>query len=166
MAAEGIELAILYWGERKRLHRLIQRIIGNGAAVEDVAQDAFLKLNNRPVGPSDHSLLFRTAQNLAIDHVRARQVRLRYATQAAAQEGEEQPSPDRALEARQRLNALLEALKALPKRTQQIFLMNRIDGLTKPEIAKRLNVSVSLVEKEMVQALSFCRAWQKEHDKA
>jgi len=44
MSARTFELAGLYTSERKRLHKLIHRIVGNRAVAEDVAQDAFVKL--------------------------------------------------------------------------------------------------------------------------
>lgn len=166
MSAKAFELSSLYATERDRLHRLIRRIVGNRAAVEDVAHDAFIKLSDRTLGPADHSLLFRTAQNLAIDHLRSLRVRENYARSASFEAAwRDQPLPDRALAAKQRLHSLLAALQALPERTQRVFLLNRVDGLSQPEIAKFLGVSVSTVEKEMVRALAFCRAWQKEHDK-
>jgi RNA polymerase sigma-70 factor (ECF subfamily) len=167
MSARTFELAGLYAAERKRLHRLIHRIVGNWAVAEDVAQDAFVKLSDRAFGPNDHGLLFRTAQNLALDHLRAQRVREAHARKALPdQHIEDRPLPDHALDARRRLHALLSALEALPPRTQRIFLLNRIDGLSQPQIAKSLGVSVSTVEKEIIRALAFCRAWQKEHDKA
>ena len=167
MSARTFELAGLYTSERKRLHRLIYRIVGNRAVAEDVAQDVFVKLHDRALGPTDHGLLFRTAQNLALDHLRAQRVRDAHARTALPEQHiEDQPLPDHVMDGRQRLHALLAALKALPPRTQQIFLLNRVDGLSQLQIAKVLGLSVSTVEKETIRALAFCRAWQKEHDKA
>jgi RNA polymerase sigma factor (sigma-70 family) len=167
MNARTFELAGLYTSQRKRLHRLIYHIVGNRAVAEDVAQDAFVKLNDRALGPTDHGLLFRTAQNLALDHLRAQRVRDAHARTALPEQHiQDQPLPDHVIDARQRLHSLLAALKALPPRTQQIFLLNRLDGLSQVQIAKVLGLSVSTVEKETIRALAFCRAWQKEHDKA
>jgi RNA polymerase sigma-70 factor (ECF subfamily) len=166
MSPRTFELAGLYTSERERLHRLIYRIVGNRAAAEDVAQDAFVKLNDRALGPTDHGLLFRTAQNLALDHLRAQRVRDAYARTALPEQHiKDQPLPDQVIDARQRLHALFAALEALPPRTQQVFLLNRVDGLSQPQIAKILGLSVSTVEKEIIRALAFCRAWQKEHDR-
>ena len=56
MSARAFDLADLYTSERKRLHRLIHRIVGNRAVAEDVAQDVFVKLHDRALGPTDHGL--------------------------------------------------------------------------------------------------------------
>jgi DNA-directed RNA polymerase specialized sigma24 family protein len=75
-------LTQLFASERERLVRLVKRIMGCESTAEDIAQDTFLRLNDRPVGTEDASLLFRTAQNLAIDHLRAQRVRSDYAARA------------------------------------------------------------------------------------
>jgi RNA polymerase sigma-70 factor (ECF subfamily) len=153
--------------ERGKLRRLINRIVGNITVAEDIAQDAFVKLSDRSVSGTDRALLVRTAQNLALDHLRARRVRDRYARAVLSDPHvAEVPGPENALAARQELNAFLLALKALPKRTQQIFLLNRLDGMSYPKIAEALGVSVSTVEKDMIRALLFCRAWQHDREEA
>jgi RNA polymerase sigma-70 factor (ECF subfamily) len=44
-----------------------------------------------------------------------------------------------------------------------VFLLNRLDGMTYPAIAKALGVSVSTVEKDMIRALDLCRRWSAAH---
>ena len=50
------------------------------------------------------------------------------------------------------------ALRALPERTRQIFLLNRIHGCKYGEIAKAMQLSQSTVEKHMMRALEACKA--------
>lgn len=155
-------LSGLYAAEHGRLKRLVRRITGSPEAAEDVVHDAFLKLNGRNVGASDIGLIVRTAQNLARDLMRADRVRSVYASKVT----DEQVSggiapPDEEVAGRQELGALFEALKALPERTRKIFLLNKVDEMTYPQIARDLGVSVSTVEKEMISALEFCRSWRK-----
>jgi RNA polymerase sigma factor (sigma-70 family) len=158
MGTKASNLLPLFLAERRRLVRLIGRIVGCQATAEDLAQDTFVRLWGRMVTSNDRSLLFRTAQNLAIDHIRAQRVRSRYVeTILPAQATTVTPAPDSALAAREELGILLQALRTLPQRTQRIFLLNRLDGLSYPEIATALGVSVSTVEKEMIRALDTCR---------
>lgn len=166
MSARTLDLAALYSLERGRLHRLIKRIVGNRAIAEDLTQDTYIKLHTHSVGAADRGLLFRTAQNLALDHLRGQRVRDGHARAVLMeQQAGEERAPDHVLAARQELQALLSALEALPKRTQQIFLLSKLDGMSHPQIAKALDVSVSTVEKDMVRAISFCRTWQKNRDR-
>ena len=65
----------LFLAERPKLVGLINRIVGCRATAEDLAQDAFVRLWGRKDGEWERGLLFRTGQNLAIDHLRAVKVR-------------------------------------------------------------------------------------------
>ena len=114
MNARVLEFAGLYLSERGRLQRLIRRIVGNQAVAEDLVQDTFVKLSDRTI-PVEPGLLLRTGQNLALDHLRAQQVRNRYARAGIhPQHVQAEAQPDQALAARQELQAFLAALRALP----------------------------------------------------
>lgn len=45
-----------------------------------------------------------------------------------------------------------------------MLILSRLDGLTHGQIAERLGVSRSLVEKRLVQAVLHCRARIREDD--
>ncbi|MFC5067145.1 RNA polymerase sigma factor [Flaviflagellibacter deserti] len=159
------ELLRLYTTEQSRLRRLVQRITGSSESAEDIVHDAFLKLSGRDIGAADLGLFVRTAQNLARDTKRAERVRYTYAAHTAEEQiAAPTVAPDQAMASRQELNGLFDALKSLPQRTQRIFLMSKLDEMTHPQIAAELGVSVSTVEKEMISALQFCRAWKKRRD--
>jgi RNA polymerase sigma-70 factor (ECF subfamily) len=158
MITKPATLTQLFAAERARVVRLIGRIVGCRATAEDLAQDAFLRLWNRGDMVADPSYLFRTAQNLALDHLRAQRVRSDHAeTVTAEQDTDDGLTPHSAFAARQELEALQTALSGLPDRTQRVFLLNRLDGLSYGDIALRLEVSVSTVEKDMIRALEACR---------
>lgn len=147
--------------------RLIGRIVGCRHTAEDLAQDAFLRLWNRQLDEGDRSLLFRTGQNLAIDHLRSRQVRATYAEGLVHEQLANPPlAPDGSAVARQELNSLMDVLRTLPERTQRAFLLNRLDGLSYAEIATLLGVSVSTVEKDIIRALQASRRWRDRQERA
>jgi RNA polymerase sigma factor (sigma-70 family) len=155
-------LSDLYCAEHGRLRRIARRITGCREASEDVVQDAFVKLSGRSVEARDVGLVVRTAQNLARDAMRAERVRAAYASKVTVdQVAPGMVAPDDAVAGRQELGALFDALRSLPERTREVFLMNKVDELTYPQIAARLGVSVSTIEKEMISALEFCRAWRR-----
>jgi RNA polymerase sigma factor (sigma-70 family) len=155
-------LTMLYAAESGRLRRLARRITGCADAAEDVVHDAFLKLSGRDIGLADVGLLVRTAQNLARDVRRAERVRTLYAERTTPEQAASSPAaPDDATADRRELDALFEALKALPERTQKVFLLSRLDEMSYPQIAERLGVSVSTVEKDMISAIEFCRVWRR-----
>ena len=58
------------------------------------------------------------------------------------------------LEARDTLRRLEQAIGKLKARTREIFLAQRIEGLSYAEIAERTGLSVKGVEKQMSKAIA------------
>ncbi|MXN17964.1 sigma-70 family RNA polymerase sigma factor [Pseudooceanicola sp. GBMRC 2024] len=59
--------------------------------------------------------------------------------------------------ARERVLRLAVLLNELPQSCSAAFMMNKIDGLTHREIAQRMGISTSMVEKHVMRALKHCR---------
>lgn len=138
------------------------------ACAEDIAQDAFLRLQRLESlkdieNPRAH--LYKTASNLAIDHQRREQSRNRYieiVEQVSDMEQSSSHSPQRRIQGERQVEALQEAINKLPDNCRRAFLMHRIHGHSYSEIAVELGVSVSSVEKYIVKALQACRSTQEE----
>ena len=58
---------------------------------------------------------------------------------------------------------VVSGINHLPERTREIFLMHRIDKLEYSEIAQRLGISESAIEKQMAKAMvalaDYAKAW-------
>lgn len=54
---------------------------------------------------------------------------------------------------RSRLAVIEQALTAMETEMREVFLMHRLDSLGYPEIAKRLGISVSQVERHIAGAM-------------
>ena len=65
----------------------------------------------------------------------------------------EAPAADQQLIGRENLAAAARVIRALPPRTRDAFLLHRFEDQTYAQIAKRLGVSVSMVEKHIAEAL-------------
>ncbi|MOA65525.1 putative RNA polymerase sigma factor FecI [compost metagenome] len=61
------------------------------------------------------------------------------------------------MELRQRLELMQRALGELSKPCRDSFLLRKLEGLSHQEIAERLGISRSLVEKHIVNAMKHCR---------
>ena len=66
-------------------------------------------------------------------------------------------TPEDEAAARQDFMILEDALRQLPAKTREIFLMSRVQGHSYGEIANRVGISQSAVEKHMLRALRHCR---------
>jgi RNA polymerase sigma-70 factor (ECF subfamily) len=155
----------LYITERSRLWRLIAHLVGNRHDAEDVLQDTYVKLSHRSLSVEDRGLVVGAARNLARDHNRGENVRSYFARSILPEQiAQDVAQPDRIVASRQDLADFLDAIGTLPRRRAQIFLLARVDGMSYPDIARALNVSVSTVEKEMAAALAFCHQWQRQRE--
>lgn len=129
----------------------------------DVLQEAFRKLMHMD-GLRDmenpRAYLYRTATNIVIDRQRKGQHHQRYIREVVNTEvmGESGSiPPDRQVAARQELDSVYQILQELPEKCRRAFLMHREQFMKYGEIAEELQVSVSMVEKYMIQALKLLR---------
>lgn len=113
---------------------------------EDVIQDTYLRLLQRAdldTIRNARAFLYQTASHLLTD--RARRARGRDLRNAPGVDPDTlcsaAPELDRALESAWQLEDLLSALEDLPAIGRHAFLLNKIDGLTHPEIAERFGIS-------------------------
>jgi RNA polymerase sigma factor (sigma-70 family) len=127
--------------------------------VDDLVQEVFLKLAAR--GGVDHveriePYVFATASNLLRD-------RRRHMTSHAAEShvpydesvhgSTRSPlEPDRILLGTQLITRMVEALYELPERTRAVFSLYHFEELTHADIAKRLGIALSTVEKNIARA--------------
>ncbi|RZJ47364.1 MAG: sigma-70 family RNA polymerase sigma factor [Brevundimonas sp.] len=157
-------LADAYLEQRDALGRFFRARLGGGHDVEDLLQDLYLKVSQIDPGMEirdPRAFLYRLASNLLLDRRRSS---LRSATRDGAwrliahTEGDgadidEAPSAETVVESRQRLAALVRAMETLPVKTAAIFRMHKFEDLSYAEVAARLKISRSSVEKHMMDAL-------------
>ena len=129
--------------------------------VDDLVQESLTRLvrarENGPIG-SARALLFTTARNLALDAVRRQQVvRFESITDdtplSVLADGTDVVET---ISKQQELELLTKAIQSLPERCRQIFTLRTAYGLTQKEIAARLGLSLSTVEKQMALGIELC----------
>ena len=143
---------------RPALRRYFGKRADRHADVDDLVQDVLVRLAVR--GDYDsieqpEAYLMRTATNVWRDFLRKKRTHAEEAHEEYI-EGYllEENGPARELEGRQSVDAVLAALGELPKRTRQVFVLCRVEGIRQKNVAKRLGVSVSAVEKHMIRAIA------------
>jgi len=145
------------------VRRFFSRRLRDGADVEDLTQEVFARLLKRAeIGDiaNIEGYLFHTAANLLRE--RARKAARRPGDSTLADPADvvavEDISPERILLGREAYARMVEALQELPERARTIFVLNRFEELSAAEIARRLGVSVSTVEKDMMRAIAHLKA--------
>lgn len=126
--------------------------------LEDAVQEVFTRLARREGYAEVGGLqeyLFETASSVSADYhkhwSRGRRAGIHdeYDDQLHAVEDF---SPERIHAGREELKALYTALLELPERNRHIFVLFRFERMRKSEIAQRVGLSLSAVEKNLVRA--------------
>ena len=61
-------------------------------------------------------------------------------------------SPERVIEGKEAVKQFLEALDQLPPKTQQIYLLCRMDGVKRKDAAKMFGLTISSIDKHLLAA--------------
>ncbi|MDP2097894.1 MAG: RNA polymerase sigma factor [Methylobacter sp.] len=158
----------IYLNHQSELQFHLTRIVDCPEIAADLAQESFIIFFREAQKQTiDHprGFLFRIAKNLAYDHIKHRKVTENYAQtkEQSLPPPSEFPSAEKLVSINERLAAITQILDKLPLRTREIFILNRVYGMTYAEIAKERGISDSAVEKHMAKALLHCRKQFKTH---
>ena len=149
-----------FWAE---ILRRIRRRTHYGAEAEDLLHAAFLRLERyRAARPVDNpaAFLVHTAVNISIDqHRRERFVSPTPLEDYAQILADSSPLQDEVLATRKRLQRARQGIAQMTPRTRQVFLMCRVEGMKHKDIAQRLGISQSAVEKHLAKAILFLTEW-------
>ncbi len=173
MLSQYREVAGLYSREASSLRRHLQRKLGNWDSAEDVLQDAYLRMLTMPTQHakllSPRAFLFTVAGNLAVDTIRREQRMHRLSAQlpdcetAIEADALEIICPQRSVEdqvdAKQRLTTVMLRLAELAPKCQLAFVLHKFQELSYAEVATRLDITVSMVEKYLSRALQHLRQY-------
>ncbi|MEM8595101.1 MAG: sigma-70 family RNA polymerase sigma factor [Pseudomonadota bacterium] len=153
----------LFRHHRSWLIARIVRRLGCRETASDLAHDTFLRLisiQHRETVRAPKALLGTIADGLVVDLVRRREIERLFLAQLADLPDHAAPSSEDLVMIVDVLHRVSAALDTLKPRARAVFLLSRMDDLPYPEIARRLGVSLSTVEKDMASALVRCyRVW-------
>lgn len=142
------------------IKRLLARFFTRAQDVEDLAQETFLRAFAAEAETdiaSPRAFLFRTARNLAINEKARHGVTLTDYMEDCEQPdvfgSDQQVSLEDELQSRQKMAAFAEAISMLPTQCRRVFLLRKVHGLSQQEVAERLGISTSTVEKHVASGL-------------
>ncbi len=162
-------LTSLYEEHRAGILRYLRARTGDAAEAEDVLQELWLKLQSGDSGPvaNGRAYLYRMAHNLMLDRLREqRRRRIRDSSwsmerSAGATSDGDLIDPGDSTEAGlvwgEELSRLKAAIEELPEGARRAFCLHKIDGLSHGEVAARLGISRSGVEKHIAVAMKHLR---------
>jgi RNA polymerase sigma-70 factor, ECF subfamily len=134
-----------------KIHRYLCRLVGPDEA-DDLAQDVFVKVSQAlPEFRGDSTMsswIYRIARNSAVDRLRSRSAR-RLAEapldrEYAASGGP--PAAEQGVFRKEMRDCLDQYIAKLPARYRSVFILSEDEGLTNPEIADALGISLPAVK--------------------
>src|ERR1035437_336666 len=149
------------------LRRYLARMLGSTTEAQDVAHDAYMRVYPKVQDESarnPEAVLYTTARRLALNKLKRRTI-APFSTGEPHDETAASLSPGvvQQVMARQELQQLETAVGQLPTGCRTVLLLRKIELLSHAEIADRLGISISTVEKQHARALRLLRVSLPSH---
>jgi RNA polymerase sigma-70 factor (ECF subfamily) len=149
---------------RPMLLRVINSHTKSNQIAQDLTQDIYFKVislaKSFPTHDDARNYLIRIAINLSIDHLRTDERRkqlLLGSMELFNNYQNDDKKPEDILIIQEKIEVLDSTLAALPEKYKQVLYLSRMEGLTHLEIAQKLGISKSSVEKYIIRALTYCQ---------
>lgn len=150
--------------QREPLLGFLRHRTRSEADAQDVVQESMVRLlryRDRQPEEAWKPLLYRIAVNVLHDHARRFNSRCGEGHESLGMEVEnlpaDEPSMEQRLSDQQELARIRSLILQLPTRCREIYLLNRIEGMSYSEIATHCGISVKAVEKQITKALAALR---------
>jgi RNA polymerase sigma factor (sigma-70 family) len=161
-AARERGLETLYRAEAKSLRQYVGRVLRTSGDAEDIVQEAFVRLwraFDRADIQNPRAVLFKTARNLALNHLRNARLRNSETARAYADESfrHETKGAEEGMIASEEAAACRLLMAELPLRCREAFVLRVVDELSYKEMAREMGLSVSTIEKHVGKGKQLCK---------
>lgn len=158
---QALDFARIYVETRKGLIRYLSSYFRRSQEVEDVVQEAFVKVmeaqRDREI-QSPKAYLYRTARNLALKEVGSSRYKL------VDLMGDILPESDLLItktmeeqfETRENFGVFCRAVRSLPLKCRRAYVLCRVYGFTHKEVATYMGVTKKAVEVHLTRATRRC----------
>jgi RNA polymerase sigma factor (sigma-70 family) len=141
------------------LIRFLRVRLNSDQDAREVAQEAYMRLLqlDKPNAVSfPRSYLFRVAANIATDRLRHQAVRRMFHADLLF-DATDNLCPERYSAAREQVAIVELSLSELPQRVREAFLMQRLNGFSAAEVARRLGLNERTTCHYISKAMLHCR---------
>lgn len=151
----------IYSRLHKKLIRFAFRYFKNPQEVEDVVQEAFVKVIEAQQGREIkhyNSYMYQTVKNLALKQINKKDYRLTDTLGDLLQESAifDSSTLEDQFESHQRIGLICQAIRQLPTKCQRVYILRKVYGLSQKEIAERMDISLKTVEAHLTKAVIRC----------
>lgn len=159
MADSNSRIISAFLSYKNVLVRVLLRLRVQPADVDDILQESLartLSADGETRLRFPKSYLYTVARNIAFAENERRSREVQCEIDEAILESDAAPA-DEVLHYKQMLSVFWDAMSTLPKTHQQAILLRRVYGLSHKEIARKMGVSISSVEKYFAQGIKRCQ---------
>ncbi|NLR67025.1 RNA polymerase sigma-70 factor [Chitinophaga varians] len=159
------QLVQQYWPQ---VYGTALRLTRSPEQAKDLSQDIFLKLwnNRQKLSEVDNAgtFIYVCARNLIMDFLSRKVLRTdNLDTLTGHLQADPLPDAQARLEYRELESTLSKAIEHLPAKVKEVFILHRFQGLSHPQIARQLNISVVSSQTYIVRALRSIREYLERH---
>ena len=156
------ELYNRYWD---KLFYLSHKRLKSAMAAEEIVQDVFLTLwrKRRELRIDDPSPYLGAMTRYAVYRYLAREKRRAENEEALGKQSDPLTGGELLVDNKQLLEMVKKLTSELPEKCRLIFIYNKIDDQTLPEVAQKLNISLKTAEAHLTKALRLIRTKMGNH---
>jgi RNA polymerase sigma-70 factor (ECF subfamily) len=149
------------------IKKFLSRFFSDRHDIEDVAQEAFLRAyvaEQQKDIERPKAYLFQVAKHVALTKLSRKLDQITDSIEDVSPSAviKHAPSAETEAAAQQTLGIYCEAVAALPEKCREVYLLRKVHGLAHKEIAQRMSLSVSSVEKYLLKGMLECQAYVNE----
>lgn len=139
----------------KEIQSFIFRLIGDKDLAKDLTQDTYLKALNFKIEQkiaNKRAYLYKIAKNVVIDTSRKNKNYTEILYEEENHSISKKEETEELLNTKSKNDFLLSIIKKLPPRIKESFYLHVIEGYSRKEIAQKMQITVSAVEKNIQRA--------------
>ncbi len=150
------------------IKRFLRRYFSNSHDIEDISQETIMRALHAEQNKEIHeprAFLFGVAKNIARKTLEKKSKSLIDFIEDFAEKEylSNEPSVDEHLEGKRKMLVFWDAVSGLPPQCQKVFVLKKVYGYSHKEIAKKLEISISTIEKHAATGLKRCSEYMDMH---
>ncbi len=158
----------LFQRHHKKLYAYLMQLLNSKEDAEEIVQESFIKIwekrENFLEGYPFDAYLFKIAKNSFLNHNRKKvnqrifEDYLEYADELSSD------NTDDYVIFKETLDIINAIIQEMPPRRREIFNLRKTEGLSRQEIAEKLQISVITVDSQLLKANNFMKEKLKKHN--
>jgi len=152
---------LLFDRYNKRLYSFLFGLLKSKEDAEEIVQETFLKIweirENFWEDYPFESLVFRIAKNTSLNYMRKKVNRAVFEKDFGFFADFSEGSADEYVLFQETKNIIETILNSLPPKRKEIFMLQKVEGLSRQEIAVKLGISVITVDHQLFKANKYIR---------